>query len=206
MVAPSAQHNEALQAFHTWKRSTEAQSSGIGGPQFETVCPFIPCANLEEYFRRYGRLEGLLDAVLDSSERPEVEPDYVRKHYLQSFAILLCIGEGRLIHHFQQYISLRDQKLPYHTRPDDFPITTPDKFEFFKQEQWQFCASKLEYNMNGRFKEEDILPITYKDPIGEGGSAIIYKIVIEENYNSLRPSGHVIPVCSTSLSGHPKTS
>lgn len=50
--------------------------------------------------------------------------------------------------------------------------------------------------MNDRFKEEDILPITRKEKIGEGGSAIIYKIVVDENYNSLRPRGHVIPVYS----------
>ena len=202
MVEASAQHNEALQAFHTWKRSTEAQSLGIGGPHFETESPFIPRSNLEKYFGSHERVKDLLDAVLDSNDRPAVDPSYVQEHYLQSFAILLCIGEGHLIHHFQQYNSLRDQKLPYHTKPDDFPITTPDKFEDFKQEQWQFCASKLEYNMNGRFKEEDILPITYKKPIGEGGSAIIYKIVIEDSYNSLQPSGHVIPVCSASSSGN----
>ncbi|KAF6234022.1 hypothetical protein HO173_007852 [Letharia columbiana] len=53
--------------------------------------------------------------------------------------------------------------------------------------------------MNDRFKEEDILPITRKEKIGEGGSAIIYKIVVDENYNSLRPRGHVIPVCSAPL-------
>ena len=163
------------------------------------MCPFIPRSNLEEYFRRHDQIESLLDAVLDSHDRPAVDPDYVRTHYLQSFATLLCIGAGSLIHHFLQYHSLRDSKLPYHTKPDDFPFTTPDIFEDFKEAQWQFCASKLEYGMNGRFKEKDILPITYKKKIGEGGSAIIYKIVIDKDYNSLRPSGHVIPVRSASL-------
>lgn len=206
MVQASAQHNEALQAFHTWKRSTEAQSPGIGGPQSETECPFIPRSNLEEYFGRPGRIEDLLDAVLDSNERPAVDPDYVREHHLQSFAILLCIGEGRMIHYFTQYNSLQDQKLPHHTKPDDFPTTTPDIFDDFKPTQWQFCASKLEYGMNGRFKEDEILPITLKEQIGEGGSAIIYKIVIEETYNSVRPNGHVIPVRSASLSGKLETS
>ena len=191
-----AQHHDALQAFHKWKRSSGAQVPGIGGPDFETTCQFVPRSSLEKYFERPNRLEKLLDAVLDSHERPAVEANYVREHYLQSLATLLCIGEGRMIHHFQQYKSLRDQKLPYRTRPDDFPITTPDKFEEFKKEQWQFCASKLEYGMNDRFKEEDILPITRKDKIGEGGSAIIYKVVVDEDYNSLRPRGHVIPVCS----------
>lgn len=193
MVESNAQHNDALQAFHTWRRSPEAQLPGIGGTNFDTTCPFVPRSNLKKYFEKPRQLENLLDAVLESHERPAVEATYVREHYLQSFATLLCIGEGRLIHHFQQYNGLRDQKLPYRTRPDDFPFTTPHKFEDFKKEQWQFCASKLEYGMNDRFKEEDILPIIRKEEIGGGGSAVIYKIVVDENYNSLRPHGHIIP-------------
>ena len=199
MVKSCPQHNDALQAFHYWRLSSEAQLPGVGGAELETVCQFIPRSNLEDYFDRPHQLESLLDAVLDSRERPAVDPHYVREHYLQSFATLLCIGEGRMIHYFQQYNSLRDQKLPYRTKPDDFPFTTPDIFEHFKNEQWQFCASKLEYGMNDRFKEEDILPITHKEQIGAGGSAIIYKIVIDGSYNLLRPRGHVIPVRSVPL-------
>ena len=194
MVEAASQHDDTLHAFHKWRRTSEAQSPGTGGPQFETDCLFVPRSNLEVYFGKHGQVEALLDAVLSSRDRPAVDPNYVREHYLQSFATLLCIGQGYLIHHFQQYNSLRDQKLPYHTKPEDFPDTTPNIFDTFKQAQWQFCASKLEYGMNGRFKEEDILPITCKEKIGEGGSAIIYKIVVEEEYNLLRPRGHVIPV------------
>ena len=199
MVKTSAQHHDTLQAFHKWRRSSEALLPGIGGPDMETVCNFICRSNLETYFHKPHRTGSLLDAVLDSHERHAVDPNYVLEHYLQSFATLLCIDEGRMIHHFQQYNSLRDQKLPYHTRPDDFPITTPDKFEDFKKAQWQFCALKLEYGMSARFKKEDILPITHKEKIGEGGSAIIYKIVVDESYNSLRPRGHVVPVRSAPL-------
>ena len=206
MVEAYAQHDEALQAFHKWKRSSEAQSLGIGGPQCETVHPFIPRSTLEEYFGRPRRLDYLLDAVLGSRQRLSVDPNYVREHYLQSFATLLCIGEGPSIHHFHQYKSLRDEKLPFHTRPDDFPITTPDKFEEFRKAQWQFCASKLEYGMNDRYKEEEILPITHREKIGEGGSAIVYKIVVDETYNALRPSGHPMPVCSAPVRDHVSTS
>lgn len=193
MVEQYAQHTDALQAFHTWRKSSEALLPGIGGPGIETERKFVPRSNLEKYFERPRRLENLLDALLNSDERPAVDANYVREHYLQSFATLLCIGEGRFIHHFQQYKSLRDEKMPYRNRPDDFPFITPDKFEEFKKEQWQFCAPKLEYRMSDRFKEEDILPITRKEKIGEGGSAIIYKIVVEEGYNLLRPPGHVLP-------------
>lgn len=194
MVESYAQHDDAQQAFHKWRLSSEARLPGIRGPDFETTCFFIPRSNLKDYFERPRRVENLLDAVLNDHERPAVDANYVRDHYLQSFATLLCIGEGRMIHHFQQHKALRDQKLPYRTRPDEFPTTTPDKFEDFKEAQWQFCASDLEYGMNDRFKEEEILPLILKEKIGEGGSAIIYKIVVDEGYNSLRPHGHILPV------------
>ena len=194
MVVPDAQHKEAVLAFHTWRHSPEAQLPGAGGPDLETTSSFVPRLNLQKYFEEPRHLENLLDAVLENHERSAVDANYVREHYLQSFAILVCIGAGGLIHHFQQYETLRDQKLPHRTLPDGFPITTPHKFEDFKNAQWQFCPKILEYNMNSRFKEEDILPIIRKEKIGEGGSAIIYRIVVEESYNSLRPRGDIVPV------------
>ena len=197
MVNSQPQHADALQAFHTWRHSSEAQLLGIGGPDLEPTCPFIPRTNLENYFNQPHQLEGLLDAVLNSKQRPAVDANYVRDHYLQSFATLLCIGQGSWIYHFQQYHSLRDQKLPHRTRPDVFPITIPDIFEKFKDAQWQFCVPTLEYNMNERYKEEDILPIISKEKIGEGGSAIVYKIVVDDSYNGLRPRDHGLPVRSS---------
>lgn len=184
---PYARDDEILQAFHTWRRSTKAQLTGLGGPDCNKTCMFIPKSRIEDYFKRPHQLDKLLDKVLDPSVRPAVDANYVRGNYLRSFAILLCIGKGHLIHHFQQHQSLQDDKLPYGTRPDEFPFTTPDEFQEFKNAQWQFCAPTLNYTMNSCFKEEDILPIISKDKIGEGGSAIIYKIVVDENYNSLLP-------------------
>lgn len=199
MAGSYPQHDDAVQAFHTWRHSSEAQLPGIGGPNFDTLPSFIPLSNLKAYFERPRQLENLLDAVLDSNQRSAVDVNHVRNNYLQSFATLLCIGEAPMIRHFHQQPSLRDGKLPYHTRPDDFPCTTPDIFQEFKNAQWQFCASKLEYGMDYRFKEEDILPIIRKEKIGEGGSAIIYKIVVDEEYNSLLPRGDARLVRSASL-------
>ena len=206
MVDSRPQHADALQAFHTWRHSSEAQLLGIGGPDLEPTCPFIPRTNLENYFKPPHQLEGLLDAVLNSPQRPAVDANYVRDHYLQSFATLLCIGQGALIYRFQQYHSLRDEKLPHRTRPDGFPITVPDIFEEFKDAQWQFCVPTLEYNMNDRYKEEDILPIITKEKIGEGGSAIVYKVVVDDSYNRLRPRDHGIPVRSSPSSTYLATS
>lgn len=182
--------SDACQLFHTWRKSTEAQLPGLGGPACETIRKFIPRLNLENYFDRGHQLKKLLHTVLNSEQRTAVDVGYVRRSYLQTFATLLCIGRGDLIYYFQQHQSLRDEKMPYRTStpPDSFPFTTPDIFEPFKSEQWQFCTSKLEYAMTTRFHEEDILPIIRKDRIGEGGSAIIYKIVLDKYYNSLLPS------------------
>lgn len=188
-----AQHDDTVQAFHTWRSSPEAQSPGIRGPSLDLECQYIPKSKVEGYFDRPGAVDHLLDTVLDSRHRSSVTRDYVRDHYLRTFAILLCIGQGGSIYYFQQHSSLRDDKLPFRNRPSDFPVLQPDIFEDFKNAQWQFCASKLEYDMSDRFKEEDILPITRKEKIGEGGSAIVYKIVIDEEYNSLRPRSNIRP-------------
>ena len=187
MVESHTQHHDALQDFHAWRRSPEAQLPGIGGPDFETECFFISQSKLEKYFERPRKVENLLDAVLNSEQRPAVDASYVRDYYLRSFATLLCIGEGSMIHHFLKYQSLRDRNLPHRVRPDEFPFTTPGIFNDFKNAQWQFCASNLERGMNEGFKGEEILPIIRRERIGEGGSAIIYKIVIDKDYNSLRP-------------------
>ncbi|MCJ1391817.1 hypothetical protein MMC18_004684 [Xylographa bjoerkii] len=193
MVESYLQHDDTLQAFHKWRLSSAALLLGTGGPHFEAKCQFIPSSTLEEYFGRPHQVENLLKAVLNDEQRPAVDANYVRSHYLRTFATLLSIGEGHMIHHFQKYQSLRDEKLPHNTRPDDFPFTSPDKFEIFADAQRQFCASALEYSMNSRYKEKDILPIISKEKIGEGGSGIIYKIVVAEGYNSLRPHRQAIP-------------
>ena len=186
MDVSSRQHGDAVQAFLKWKDSPEAKLSGIGGPLFEAEFTFIPQSNLKKYFEESLRWANLLDDVLDNKQRQAVNANYLRHNYARSFAILLSIGQGSLIHHFQQHDSLRDQKLPHDARPADFPKMSPDRFEEFKNAQWQFCALKLEDGMSSHLKEENIVPIIRRETIGKGGSAIVYKIVVEEEYNLLR--------------------
>ena len=194
MFKSYAQTDETVQAFHQWRHSSDVHLSGFGGPAFETGHSFIPRSHLEEYFDRPRRLENLLDVVLDASKRPEVDPNLVRLHYPRCFATLLCIGEGSMVSHFYQHESLRDEKLPFRARPAEFPTTSPDKFKDFQDAQWQFCAVNLKYGMNGHFKRDDIVPIIHREKIGEGGSAIVYKIVVDQNYHSLRPPSHATAV------------
>ena len=179
------QNNDALQAFHKWRDSAKTQ--GLGGKDLNPTF-FVPQSKLETYLKSHDRVENLLAAVLTPEERPSVPAGYIRKNYLRTFAILLCIGEGQWISTFQQYRSLRDHKLPYDTEPADFPYSpNSDLFTNFKAAQWQFCAMPLQYDMKDRFSPEVILPIRSKTEIGRGGSAIIFKIVVDEAYNSLHP-------------------
>ncbi|KAI4224143.1 MAG: hypothetical protein LQ349_007288, partial [Xanthoria aureola] len=160
---------------------------GLGGKDLDPTF-FVPQSRLETYLRSHDRVENLLDAVLDPEGRHSVAARYIRDNYLRTFAILLYIGEGPWISTFQQYRSLRDDKLPYDTEPADFPKThNSDLFTKFKAAQWQFCAMALQYDMKDRFSPEVILPIRSKTEIGSGGSAIIFKIVVDEAYNSLHP-------------------
>lgn len=187
MAQSYAQHSDALQAFHRWRRSPEVQTPGLGGDDLDSTF-FIPQSKLEAYLTSNDRVENLLFAVLNPAERPAVAAGYIREHYLRTFATLLCINEGHWIYTFQQYRSLRDDKLPYDTEPADFPYTVnSDLFKKFKAAQWQFCAMALQYDMKDRFRPEVILPITSKTEIGRGGSATIFQIVVDEAYNFLRP-------------------
>ena len=172
----------------------------MGGKDLDKTF-FIPQSKLKNYLGFSDRVENLLDAVLNPEERPSVAAKYIRDNYLRTFAILLCIGQGQWISHFRQHRSLLDDKLPYDTEPANFPYSpNPDLVTDFKAEQWQFCAMALQYDMQDRFNPEVILPIRSKEEIGSGGSAIIFKIVVDEAYNSLHPiGGQVIPCPSRYL-------
>lgn len=193
MLQSSVQNNDSLQAFHKWRKS--AGIPGLGGKDLDETF-FIPQSKLENYLGSPDRVENLLDAVLNPEERPSVAAEYIRDNYLRTFAILLCIGQGQWISHFRQHRSLLDDKLPYDTEPADFPKTfTSDLFTNFKAAQWQFCAMALQYDMKDRFNPEVILPIRSKTEIGSGGSAVIFKIVVDEEYNSLHPVVGQVILC-----------
>lgn len=186
MAESYAQHADAIQKFDKWRHSAEVPTPGLGGPDLNPVS-FIPRQKLYEHLKDYRYLDNLLDAVLQTdNDRAAVSADYVREHYLRTFATLLCIHKGHWIYHFQQFRSLRDEKLPYHTQPDDFP-DDDHMFKNFKNAQWQFCAMTLQYDMKDRFREQEVLPIIHKGQIGEGGSATVHKIVVDDSHNLLRP-------------------
>ena len=187
--------DDEIQAFHRWISSSKTRRPGVGGPSHHTQCDFIPPSAVKKYLVAGRRVEDLLTALFGREASRGIDADRVREHYLRPLAILLVIGQGPMIKHFVQYLSLQDHRLPYRTPPQDFPFSSdPEFFQRFHSQQWQFCAADLEYNMNLHLHKEEILPIIYKEEIGHGGNGIIYKIVVDEEYNKLVPQRWKMPV------------
>ncbi|KAL8831869.1 MAG: hypothetical protein Q9191_000621 [Dirinaria sp. TL-2023a] len=183
-----AEHDSEIQAFLRWHSTT--RRPGIGGSNHATPYHFIPFSAVKEYLGANQRVERLLAALFVKN----VDAQYVREHYLRPLAILLLIGQGPMIQVFVRYLSLMDHRLPFRTRPEDFPRSSDSNlFDRFHSEQWQFCAADLEYNMDLNLHKEEILPITHKEEIGWGGNAKVFKIVVDKEYNKLVPHHWQMP-------------
>ena len=136
------------------------------------------------------RVERLLAALFEESARPTPDARVVRDYYLRSFAILLCIGAGQFISHFTDHVHLRDQYLPHDNKPLHFPTSTNcDLFALFKAEQPPFCPYSLEFDIGDILGEHDILPINSQERVDEGGSAIIWKVLVDGEYDNLVQRG-----------------
>ena len=196
MPKPEPEQYDPIQAFYRWIESSRIRQPGFNGSRHGSRCHFIPLSAVEEYFGAHNRVEGLLASLFDNAEIRIISPQVIRKDYQRTLAILLLIGKGSMIRLFVQYQSLQDYRLPFRSRPADFPASSdPTVFERFYKEQWQFCATDLKYDMNLRLHKEDILPIIHKEEIGHGGSAVIFKITVHEAYNKLSaPRWNTMPV------------
>lgn len=181
------ENSAAIQDFLHWKDDLEIHKQGYGGRDNTVGTKYMSQAALIQKLTR-ETIEALLDELFRDLEQPAPDADIIMRHYLRPFAILLSTGSGRMISYFVEHRSLRDHLLPFAIESRIFPKSTRrDLKKAFCKEQWQFCPVKLEYNMNHRLENNDILPIVRKEKIGEGGSANLYKIVVDEDYNSLRP-------------------
>ena len=181
------EHCPAIQDFLKWNCDENIQKKGCTGSGNEVGAPYISCLALKEKLTR-ERIELLLKELFQDWDQPVPNADRVRKYYLRPFAILLSAGHGRMIHRIVEYYDLQDHFLPFSVAPINFPkSTTCNLFELFYKEQWQYCAVKLEYDMSYKLENDSILPILDKTRIGAGGSAILYKITVDEVYNNLLP-------------------
>ncbi|KAL8787452.1 MAG: hypothetical protein Q9213_002229 [Squamulea squamosa] len=177
----------AIQHFLQWKLRPGIRKIGCGGPDNTLGSNYISHAVLQDYLT-VDRIKTLLEALFEDPSQSPLNADRVRAKYLRPFAILLSSGCGRMIRHFLNHQALQDTFLPFRSEPEDFPKSAvKNLFGPFRKEQWQFYPFPLDYDMSDDLANDYILPITAKEEIGDGGSAILYKIVVDEAYNALKP-------------------
>lgn len=186
MAERQPENSTAIQDFLHWKDDSKIHKQGCGGRDNTFGTKYISQAALFEKLTR-ERIETLLNELFRNVEQPAPDAEVIRDHYLRPFAILLCAGSGPMISYFVEHPTLQDHLLPFAVKPKHFPKSTDrDLYKAFCTEQWQFCPIKLVYNMSYQLESDEILPIVQKQRIGEGGSAYVYKIVVDGDYNSLR--------------------
>ncbi|KAL8938633.1 MAG: hypothetical protein Q9211_003117 [Gyalolechia sp. 1 TL-2023] len=186
MEVQQSDHNPTIQDFLQWQ--SRAQKKGCRGSNNAVGAAYISVIALKACLTQ-TRIQGLLDALFDDAD--EVAPDAARvgRHYLRTFAILLSAGYGPMIRLFVERPSLQDRALPICTEPTDFPKATDcNLFERFYSCQWRYCALKLEYGMDYRLGDDYILPVLHKEERGRGGSAVVYAVTVDPDYNCLVPS------------------
>lgn len=161
--------------------------------------PFIPTPKLQTYFRDLRHIQQLLEALFAESERT-IHPEEIQRNYSIVFSILLLIGKGRYIKCFVRHDHLRDQYLPFKSKPTSFPKASADVdfFDSFRKQQWEFCARTFEENMDKHFDAEEVLPIINMKLLAGGVSAKTFQIILHESYNKLRPRGIKTGVMLTS--------
>jgi hypothetical protein len=171
---------EFIEAFRKYIKAKQV----CGSNSSSSEAKFIQFYALQGYFdaNRMGEIFKLLS-------QPNLGNEICRKNYLRVFSILVFIGKAEYITQFIRYPGLDDRHLPF-LSPTHPPHNWPPIEEFypaFYSAQWQFCPQKFarEILWNVYFEEDHILPIVKKIQMGKGRSAVIYKIKVLENYNTL---------------------
>lgn len=188
----------SIQQFFSWA-NRERKYSRIS-PDSDERIPFNSIPPIEAYFKEknHEKLNAILIALFESDAPPGIA-EVIVKDYVAVFSILVYIGKGRHIQNFIEY-NLNNQHLPFNPShpPPDFPNSSDERFfEKFCQQQWRFCCTIFSRDglYNRHFHAKQILPIVDKQQLGDGASAVLYKIRIHDEYNHLHPPD-IKSVCS----------
>ncbi|KAG8532869.1 uncharacterized protein KY384_002747 [Bacidia gigantensis] len=180
--------DEAIQDFLDWVQDPENRYSGHRDILDDVNCSYISFKRLKEYLSQRHRTRDLLRGVYydrDEGDLPRVDASTCK--HLRIFSILLCTRGARHIDHFLRHEGLCDQNLPFLIKPPYWPKSTDDTlFKAFQEQQWLFCPQYLEQLGDGReFNDKRVLPFKKHGKMWEGGSAIVQKIEVEDEYNKL---------------------
>lgn len=184
-VVPQSIHDPIIDEFLQWRKS--AEKMGRRGSNNDINANYIPENSLKTWLTQ-TRIQGLLKALFKDDRDAVPDASRVIQHYLRPFAILLTIGCGSMIRLFMNRLSLRDSALPFFTEPAEFPtLAGSNLFQSFYNWQWHFYPTKLEYNMADDLSDDYILPMVIDEQRGSGGSAVVYKVTVDPEYNGLIP-------------------
>ena len=184
MVEKQPDDHPHIQGLFSW--AEKARRLGVGDAGLKIDRPFIPDQEVDAYFEDIRKTRKLLTALYPDGNH-KLDPETIRKNYCKVFLILLLTGNGCSISNFVCHHSLRDQHLPFRTRPLHFPHSpNVDFFTSFCHQQWEFCAQIFDYGTDQQFDAKDlILPIISIEKLGGGGSATVHKIGLHPAYNKL---------------------
>lgn len=152
---------------------------------------YLPDAARESFFSDNSRVSRILHALFPELHNHGPLPvplKDVQGPYSKSFATLLYIGEGRAISYFVESPFLADDKLPFKSRPDDFPPAEDfddDLWTRFYNSQWMFCPPKLRYSRHTIWHSRTILPFKRCEELGRGRSGRTNRIEIDPSYDEL---------------------
>ena len=189
-------HHAVLQDFFTWERQSRIEV--VADISTDEKAYFTPVEALKSYFKANGskKLNKILLEVFQPEDIP-INPEMILQDHSAVFCILLRISKGRYIEYFARFEELSDQRLPFDPThpPACFPEATddPNFLQRFCEKQWMYCVPVFDNHMlHKHFGPQRLLPITYKERRGGGGSAIIYKIKLYGPHNKLLPAGSQI--------------
>src|SRR5262249_16055198 len=111
-------------------------------------------------------------------------------------------GQGTYISEFVRHPDLFDNRLPFHSRPINFPglgsaHTEDNVFQAFAREQWHFWPHTFSEHIDMQIADHYVLPITDTQQIAADGTADMSNIKIHPNYDQLdHISKEVRKVCA----------
>ena len=187
MPQPQQDENEYIQGFLAWQKSEEVLRKGYRALDGGAKAFYVPFRSLETYLGDRQRLKHILKAIFP--EGHSLNGEYIREHYLRILAILISIGQGRMILQFMKTQKMQDTYLPFNSQDSGFPQSSGyDLPTRFCEHQWRFCPPKMVRHMEYSYEENAILPFRVEDFIEKGGSAHIFRICVDEDYNQLYQS------------------
>ena len=182
-----------IQDFLDWCRSSDTVRKGYRGSQNSAEAEYIPAGSVHDYFEKDDRLRATLKATHPNDDPPDAE--LIQNHYIRTFAILLDIGQGHMISQFlEKSTSFKDQRLPFDRHPDGFPQSTGcDLLGLFWRKQWKYCPVDMIRSMSNSMDEHSILPFCIDgDRVDSGGSANVYMINVDPDYNHLSYTNSIV--------------